>query len=214
MRPISSCWIVLLLIGLAPTVQAQARLVPYAGYAFHAGLDMEQVFSDPRPLDATGGVLVGLGAELPLLAGRFPFALKVRPTAEFVFVPGATDTFEGFGSVDITQRMWQVGATFLAEFSVPGAPVTPFAGIGVAYARYAARFEEAGDVQVVGNTNVNAWALGPALVGGARFGAGRFVPLVQARYSFTNPSPSFGATTVGSEIGNGITVSAGISVGL
>lgn len=205
-----------LLVGclLSPAAPAQVRVVPYAGYAFHAGFDVERVFSEPRPLDATGGVLVGIGAEFPILTGRFPFALSIRPTAETAFVPGTTETFEGFGSVEISQRFFQVGGEVIAAFAVPGAPLTPFVGVGLSYARYAVTFDEEGDVDVVGNSDVDAWALGPALVGGLRFGSGRIVPLVQARYSFTNPSPSFSGETDGSEIGNGIAVMAGASIGL
>ena len=208
--------ILTLLFGfmLAAPTHAQVRVLPYAGYALHAGFDMERVFSEPRPLDAAGGVLVGIGAEIPLLVGRFPFALKVRPTIETAFVPGTTDAFEGFGSVEVSQRFFQAGAEFVAEFAIPGAPLIPFVGLGVSYARYAASFDERGDVEVVGPTEVNAWALGPAVVGGLRFGSGRVVPLVQTRYSFTNPSPSFSGEADGSEIGNGFAVMAGASIGL
>ena len=211
--PTALCALLVGSVCAAPT-RAQVRALPYAGYALNAGLDVERVFSAPRPLDATGGVLVGIGLEVPLLTGRFPFTLKVVPTAEIVFVPGATDEFEGFGAVEVSQRLVQLGGTFVAEFTVPGTPLSPHVGLGLAYARYAVSFEERGDVDVVGDTEVRGWALGPALVGGVRFGAGRIVPLVQVRYSFTDPSPSFDTVRAGSEIGDGVAAVLGVSIGL
>ncbi|MEP0545313.1 MAG: hypothetical protein ABJF88_00110 [Rhodothermales bacterium] len=207
-----------LLVGclLSPPAQAQVRILPYAGYAFDAGYDNGASFlADPTTaLDTRGGVLVGVGAAFPILERRFPFDLAVQPSFEATFLPGESRQFEGGESLDFSQFVLRASAEVVGSFPLSGARVVPSLGLGLSYARYAADFDASDGAAVVGNDHVTAWALGPSLTAGLRFGRGSLNPFVQARYRFATPEPNFSSDRPGPDLDNGFSAVAGVSIAL
>ena len=207
-----------LLVGciLSPTAHAQVRVLPYAGYAFDAGYDDGASFlADPTvSLDTRGGVLVGVGAAFPILERRFPFDLAVQPSVEATFLPGETRQFEVGESLDFSQLALRASAEIVGSFSLSGAPVVPSLGLGLSYARYSADFDASEGAAVLGDSHVTAWALGPSLTAGLRFGRGSLNPFVQARYRFATPEPNFSGDRPGADLDNGFSAVAGVSVAL
>jgi len=195
---------------------AQPFLLPYAGYGFEAGYDngASYLARDTDDLDVTGGVTLGLGLEVHVGWDRLPFVLLVRPSVETTFIPSETVTFDGGESLDFSQQLWQAGLSLLGEIPVGRSPVAPYLGFGLSYARYSADFDASGGAVVDGTAGVSAWAIAPDLVAGLRYGRGRVLPVVEARYRFATPSPEFSAARPGTDLDNGLSVVVGARVTL
>jgi opacity protein-like surface antigen len=205
-------------IGLclvASAAVAQPSVVPYAGYNLGAGYDNGASYLALRTddLDTRGGFVLGVGADVPVLRGRFPFGLSVRPSVETAVVPGEAVTFGGGGSIEFSQRFWQASLMLFGDVPLRS-PVVPYLGFGLTYARYSADFDAAGGAALVGPASVSAWAIAPNLAAGLRFERGRVAPLVEARYRFATPSPDFSAERPGADIDNGLSVVVGARVAL
>lgn len=201
---------------------AQPHVLPYAGYTLSAGYDNGASFlaGEADQLDAQGGLVLGIGVDFAIPWDRLPFALSVRPSIETTFVPGETVTFENGESVELSQRLWQAGAMLVGEVPVGEAPVVPYLGFGLTYARYTADFEtsegaaiETSDGALTRSLGVSAWELAPNLITGFRFGRGRVAPFLQARYRFANPEPNFPERS-GKDLDNGFSVVAGARIAL
>lgn len=208
----------LLVAGLVQTGNAVAQpyLIPFVGYALEAGYDngATYVARAADELDTKGGFSAGLGVEVHVPWDRLPFILGVRPSIAVALVPGETVTFEGGESLDFSQRYWQAGLDIIGEIPVGRSAAVPFLGVGLTYAHYSADFDTAGGASVVGSTSVSAWAVAPDLLVGCHFGRGRVTPLVEARYRFATPSPTFSAERPGADIDNGFSVVAGARIAL
>jgi opacity protein-like surface antigen len=201
----------------ASSASAQVRFLPYVGYAFGGGYDFEEFEStDPGDdLPETGGFLVGVGVEFPVTPGFLPIAIKIRPSAETAFMSGYEE-----GDVEASQNSTQINLDVVADFSPPLAPLGIFAGAGAAYAMYNA--EVKGDLG--GGTTVSQEiddsAFGLNLFAGARFGGGFIQPFVQGRYTMMTLQPGEDELPEGdeypeeSEISPGLSIHAGVSIGL
>lgn len=213
------CLLLALVIGGADAL-AQPFVLPYVGYTLSAGYDngASYLALETDDLDTQGGVVLGLAVDIPVLPGRFPIALSVRPAVETALVSGETVTFAGGESVELSQRFWQAGVTFVGDVPVGRSPVAPYLGLGLTYARYSADFDTAGGAAVVGSASVSAWALAPNLAAGVRYGGSygrrRVAPYVEARYRFATPSPTFSDERPGENIDNGFSVVAGARIRL
>ncbi len=209
--------IVLLGTALAPAAHAQIRFLPYVGYAFGGGYDFEEFEgTDPGDdLPETGGIVVGVGAEFPVTPGFLPIGIKIRPSAETVFLSGYEE-----GDVEASQNLTQVNLDVVADFSPPMAPFGVFAGAGGAYAMYSG--EVTGDLGGGGSISqeIEDSALGINLFAGARFGGGFIQPFVQGRYTMMTLQPGEDELPEGdeypeeSEISPGLSIHAGVSIGL
>jgi opacity protein-like surface antigen len=200
----------------AGSTLAQPFVVPYVGYALDAGYDNAASYLalDTDALETQGGVTLGLGVDIHVGWDRLPFILGVRPSAEIAIVPGESITFEGGESLDFSQRFWQAGIAVIGEVPVGRSPVIPYLGAGMTYARFSADFDAAGGASVVGTASVSAWEFAPSLLAGLRFGHSRVAPIVEARYRFATPSPTFSAERPGAGIDNGVSVVAGARIAL
>ncbi len=216
MRVIASLYLLLALLSEVQPTQAQIRVFPYAGYTFDAGYDNGASFVADASvaLETRGGVLVGIGAAFPILEGRLPVALTLQPSTEATFLPGETFQFEGGESLDMSQFALRGSGEVVAEIPVGRAPVVPSVGLGLSYARYTADFDASAGAEVVGDSHVTAWALGPSLVGGLRFGRRSLAPFIQARYRFATPEPDFPVDRPGATLDNGFSAVAGVSIEL
>lgn len=197
-------------------VRAQPFAVPYVGYTFGAGYDNAASYLalEADELDTQGGVTIGLGVDIPVGWDRLPFILSVRPSAELSFVPGESLAFEGGESLEFSQRLWQAGIAFVGEVPVGRSPVQPYLGVGLTYARFSADFDAAGGASVEGPASVSAWELAPSLLAGLRFRQRRAAPIIEARYRFATPSPTFSAARPGASIDNGVSVVIGVRIAL
>ncbi|MDX1530552.1 MAG: outer membrane beta-barrel protein [Rhodothermales bacterium] len=188
----------------APQAQAQFSFLPYIGYNTNAGFDFEEENAEDA---STGGFIVGVGFEFGLTPGILPVALKFRPSAETVFLPGEEDE-----DAELSQTLFQISGDLIAELGAPGAPIAPYAGVGITYLSYTVDIEGDGDFIGIG-AEIDDSAVGLNVLGGVRF-QGTFVsPFVQARYTLADPTPDL-FESEGAEIGNGFSVMAGVSLGL
>lgn len=204
-------------LGLASSASAQVRFLPYVGYTFGGAYDFDE-FDSTDPGDnfpETGGILVGVGVEFPVTPGFLPIAVKLRPSAETVFMSGYEE-----GDVEASQNLTQLNLDVVADFSPPMAPLAIFAGVGAAYAMY--NGEVSGDLG--GGTTISQEiddsAFGLNLFGGARFGGGFIQPFVQGRYTMMTLQPGEDEIPDGdnfpeeNELTPGFSIHAGVSIGL
>ncbi len=208
-------------LALAPAAQSQIRFLPYVGYNLNAGYDFESFFEDEdaEKFDTRGGFIVGVGAEFALTPGILPFAVKLRPSVETVIVPGYDETIRESGvevTAEVSQSLFQLSGDVIAELSPPLSPVIPFAGVGLTYVTYSEdesfRADVLGEVDEESNSTDGS-AFGVNLLGGIRFGGGFVAPFVQARYSLADPTPDE-AEEADNNIGNALSILAGVSIGL
>lgn len=167
---------------LADRAAAQVALIPYLGYNLSAGLDPEAEDEDDR----AGAFLVGIGAEfgLPLQA---PVAIKIRPSVEYMFLPGAKETEDDF-SFEYSQSRLQVNGDVIAEFGGGGA-VAPYAGAGVAWSSYNMEAKGCFDDECESEDDSES-GIGFNVLGGVRLASLGFgAPFVQARYTILTIDP-------------------------
>lgn len=137
---------------LAPRAEAQFTFMAYGGY----DLDVEELF-------------IGVGAEFGLMpAGALPFALALRPSAEYYFMPSESDM--GF---EASMSLIQINAEAIADLAdVIDGPIGLYAGAGLGMAFISSEFSGGGMTFSDSSTE-----LGLNLLGGVEFG----LPFVQAR---------------------------------
>lgn len=150
-KPLLAAAALLLAIPLmTPRAEAQVAFVPYIGYDFDVG---------------NGSFLVGVGAEFGLLpAGALPFAVQIRPSAEYYFVDSPAN-------VDFT--FFQINADALATVATaPGLGFFAGAGLGIGFSSASA-----------GGVSESQTDFGLNLLGGLEFDTGFVSPFVQARFT-------------------------------
>ncbi len=137
---------------LAPRAEAQFTFMAFGGY----DLDVEELF-------------IGVGAEFPLMpANGLPFALALRPSAEYFFMPSESDM--GF---EASMSLIQINAEAIADLAdVIDGPIGLFAGAGLGMAFISSEFS-GGGVSISDSST----ELGLNLLGGVEFG----IPFVQFR---------------------------------
>jgi len=137
---------------LAPRAEAQLTFLAFAGY----DLDVEELF-------------IGAGVEFQLMpANGLPFALALRPSAEYYFMPSESE-----GGFEASMSLFQINAEAIADLAdVIDGPIGLYAGAGLGMAFISTEFS-GGGIEISDSST----ELGLNLLGGVEFG----IPFVQFR---------------------------------
>ena len=162
----------LLLFALAVPAQAQIGIVAYGGYDTGAST-----------------AIAGVGGEfgLPIDA---PIALAIRATAEYV-----APTTVVIEARDFNREVRQAHLDLLGAFGA--GTVTPYAGLGVAFA--SEKLDTADDDTVEGDQDRTSTRIGANVIAGASVALGPVAPFAQARLTLSEETAVtvMGGLTVG-----------------
>lgn len=188
----------LLVFALAlPAAQAQVTLFPYIGYTTAAGFDTESSDID----DTASGFLIGVAGEYPLPV-ELPLDVSLRPSIEYVFLPG-----EESGGVEFTQRHVQINADAVVRFGQNG-PIAPYAGGGIVLGILGTREEDSNVSVTQTGSGIGFNLLGGVMLNGALpFGS----PFVQVRYTSLEIEFDILGLEVNKE-SNGLSLMAGLAI--